>query len=472
MRIRSLSLRLALLIGTLGLLQALGVLGLSYFTLKSELDSNQRTVLKDKTEHARSVIRSLADGQGLRLAEPRFTELVTGHAQLHLAVSQPGSENALLSLGPLARESLRRLKNDIWGSDGFLRWTAPGDGHPILSMAAYAQARDGSRYHIVVSADLSQDKSLLSRLLLTAASAAPVALAFVVLTAFVLAKVGLRPLDRFSRAVAHVSAHHLSAEIDPAALPRELQHLASAFNAMLERVNEGVQRLSDFSSDLAHELRTPLSTLLGRTQVALSKTRTSDQLIDVMENNIEELQRLTRLVTDMLFLAQADDAKASLHVTPLDLAEESRKVAEFLEVLAHERDMTIVVTGSARAKADSELIRRAIMNLLSNAIRHGSQGSTVHITARQESLWACVEVANQGPPIAPEDCRRLFERFYKVDRSRNRDTGGSGLGLAIVRTIAELHGGTAAVQSGEGTTRFTLRLPGGQDDGQSETVRP
>lgn len=459
MTIRSLSLRLALLIGALALLLAVGVLALSYLTLKSELDGHQRTVLNDKTEHARSVIRSLADAQGLRVAEPRFIELVTGHAQLNLAVAQPGSEDALLSFGPLARESLRRLKHDTWGPDGFLKWTTPGDGHPILSLAVVAQARDGSRYHIVASADLAEDKRLLSRLLLTAASAAPVALAFVVLSAFVLAKVGLKPLDRFSRAVAHVSAHNLSAELDPAELPRELQHLASAFKAMLDRVNEGVRRLSDFSSDLAHELRTPLATLLGRTQVALSRTRTADQLIDVMESNVEELQRLTRLVTDMLFLAQADDAKASLYLTALDLADESRKVAEFLEVLARERDMTIVVSGGATAKADRELIRRAIMNLLSNAIRHGTHGSTVHITAHHDGKLACVDVANEGAPIPPEDCRRLFERFYKVDRSRNRDTGGSGLGLAIVRTIAELHGGSAAVHSAEGTTRFTLRLP-------------
>jgi two-component system heavy metal sensor histidine kinase CusS len=471
MKNRSLSLRLALLIGALGLLQAVGVLALSYFTLQSELDSHQRTVLNDKTEHAGSVIKALADVQGLRGAEPRFTELVAGHAQLHLAIAPPGSEDALLSFGPLARESLRRLKYDTWGSDGFLLWAAPGDARPILSMAVVAPARDGSRYHIVVSADLAEDQRLLSRLLLTAASAAPVALAFVVLSAFVLAKVGLRPLDRFSRAVAHVSTHNLSAVLDPAGLPRELQHLASAFNAMLERVNDGVQRLSDFSSDLAHELRTPLATLLGRTQVSLSRTRTTDELVDVMESNVEELQRLTRLVTDMLFLAQADDAKASLHVTSLDLADESQKVADFLEVLAHERDMTIEVSGSASAKADRELVRRAIMNLLSNAIRHGSHGSTVRITARHDGNMACVEVANEGPAIAAEDRRRLFERFYKVDRSRNRDTGGSGLGLAIVRTIVELHGGTAEVQSNEHTTRFMLRLPRGLTDRGTEADR-
>jgi two-component system heavy metal sensor histidine kinase CusS len=173
----------------------------------------------------------------------------------------------------------------------------------------------------------------------------------------------------------------------------------------------------------------------------------------------------------MLFLAQADDAKASLDVTPLDLADESRKVAEFLEVLAHERDMTIDVSGSALAKADRELVRRAIMNLLSNAIRHGSQGSTVRIITRHDQNLACVEVANEGPPIAAEDLRRLFERFYKVDRSRNRDTGGSGLGLAIVRSIVELHGGTAEVHSDERTTRFTLRLPRGRDDSGTETQR-
>ena len=460
MRVGSLSLRLAIWIGMLGLMQAAAVLAFSYLTLAEELDSKQRAVLRDKTEHARHLVRGLADGAALRANAAQFAELVAGHSELHLMVAPPGASEPWLAFSPEARESLPRFKRDTWGSDSFLEWRTRTAERPMLSLSTAAKTRDGEPYEVMLSADRSEDRRLLGHLLFTSVGTAPFALALVGLCALAFVKLGLRPLNRFSRAAAHISAQDLSTRIDATGLPKELQSLCSAFNAMLGRLDEGVRRLSEFSSDLAHELRTPLSTLLGRTQVALSQPRTSEELTDVLEANVEELQRLSRLVSDMLFLAQADDAKASLACVELDLADEARELVEFLELLAHERNMKIAVSGHASVRADRQHVRRAITNLVSNALRHGLPGSTVRVSAYVDGDNACIEVGNDGPPIPSEHQARVFDRFYRIDGSRTRDSGGSGLGLAIVRAIVTLHGGTVRLRSDAvAGTRFALCFP-------------
>lgn len=460
MRLASLSLRLAIWVGILGLLQAAAVLTFSYLTLATELDSKQRAVLRDKAEHARTLVSGLADGPALRANAPHFVELVSGHSELHLMVARPGATEPWLDFSPQARESHLRFKRNAWGSDAFLEWQSRTGERPMLSLATAAKTRSGEPYEIVLTADRSEDRRLLAHLLITSASAAPFVLALVGVCALVFVKLGLRPLNRLSSAAAHISAHDLSTRIDATALPKELQSLGFAFNAMLDRLDEGVRRLSEFSSDLAHELRTPLATLLGRTQVALSQPRSSAELVDVLEGNVEELQRLSRLVSDMLFLARADDARASLDCVELDFSDEARQLAEFLELLALERDMEIDVSGHAVVTADRQQVRRAITNLVSNALRHGTPGSTVRVSGYVDGDTGCIDVVNDGPPIPPEHQVRLFDRFYRIDGSRTRDSGGSGLGLALVRAIMTLHEGTVRLHSDRATgTRFTLCFP-------------
>ena len=229
---------------------------------------------------------------------------------------------------------------------------------------------------------------------------------------------------------------------------------------MLDRLDDGISRLSEFSSDLAHEMRTPLATLLGRTQVALSQHRTSEQLVDVLEGNVEELQRLSRLISDMLFLAQSEHATAALQLTRFDLHAEAVKVAEYLELLAQERDVGVVVEGAGVVVADQSLVQRAITNLVSNAVRHCGSGTQVRILVEADGDRMCLVVVNLGEPISSQHLERLFDRFYRVDSSRNRDAGGTGLGLAIVKAIMKLHRGTAEASSTpEGETRFTLTFP-------------
>ncbi len=458
MRIKSLSLRLALWVGLLGLLQGATVLWFSYFTLEHELSTQRRAFLHGKVDQARYLVGTMADDAALRANAVELVELVTGHDELHLVIAREDSDEASVAFSLPAVESMRRLKADVWGTDAFLEWRARDSEAPMLSLAASAHLKAGDAYEIVVTLDRSQDRRLLRNLLLTALTAAPFGLALVSASALAIVGLGLRPLRRFRKTTTEITTRTLTSRIDVIGLPIELQGLGLAFNAMLERLDDGVRRLSEFSGDLAHEMRTPLATLLGRTQVALSQPRTNEQMIDLLEGNVDELQRLSRLVADMLFLAQADRAQAGLDLRELDLAEEARTVAEFLQLQADELGIAISVEGSARVIADRGLVQRAITNLLSNALRHGAQGTPVQVRVfAAEQNTAALEVRNEGAPIAAQHLERLFDRFYRVDSSRARNLGGTGLGLAIVKAIMALQGGrVTAASSAEGQTHFTL----------------
>lgn len=459
MRRKRLSLTLALWVGLLGLLQAGAVLAFSYITMGRELATQRRAVLHDKVEEARHLIAGLADDAALRENAAQLEGLITGRPELHLLIARENSAQPAVAFSRESSESLRRLKGDVWASDAFLEWRFAQTGAPMLSLAATGRLRNEDAYEIVVTVDRSADAKLLRELLVTALSGAPIALLAVSASALAIVSVGLRPLRQFQKAAAGVTASSLSTRIDPRGMPQELLQPCLAFNAMLDRLDDGVKRLSDFSSDLAHEMRTPLATLLGRTQVALSQPRGVDELRHALEENVEEAQRLSRLVADMQFLAQADHALAALDKVDLDLAEEARTVADYLEILANEREVSIAVDGHARTVADRHQVRRAITNLMSNAVRHCAFGTQVRVRAAEEDGQAVVEVINVGEPIPAQHLPRLFDRFYRVDSARRRDAGGTGLGLAIVKAIMTLHGGTVTVNSSPGQpTRFTLRF--------------
>ena len=438
-------------------MQAIGVFSFSYFAFERELGSQKRQVLSDKVSQARQLVSELSGAAAIRDNAFRLVELLAGHEELHLAIAAPDSTEPLVAFSPEANDSLMRLHSDIWGSDAALRWSASRSGNPMLSMAGIAETKDGKSYEIVISIDLTSDSHVLSGLLLIALTAAPIALALAFLSAFGIVRLGLRPLGRLRHAASRVSANALAERLELSGLPTELHSLGLAFNAMLERLDEGVTRLSEFSADLAHEMRTPLATLLGQTQVALSRNRTTEELLTVLETNVEQLQRLTRLVADMLFLAQADNPQSALQFEQFELAEEVHRVALFLEILAQERGVEIEISGHAKIFADRHLVQRAITNLASNAIRHCDASTRIVIEIVDGEDGVSVAVVNQGLPIAPQHLPHLFDRFYRIDEARGRDFGGSGLGLAIVKAIMQMHGGQVTVSSStEGETRFAL----------------
>lgn len=271
---------------------------------------------------------------------------------------------------------------------------------------------------------------------------------------------GLAPLRIMRTRAQTVTANKLEERMPVDAVPVEMAELAGTLNDMLDRLQEDFRRLSEFSSDLAHELRTPISNLLTETQVTLSAKRSNEEYQDVLASNSEELQRLARMVSDMLFLAKTEHGLALPNRETIVVATEARALFDFYEALAADKDIQLELIGDSVISGDRLMLRRALSNLLANALRHALRSSIVSI--RIVSKADCVEISviNQGETISPEMQLRLFDRFFRVDKSRSHpESDGAGLGLAITHAIMVAHGGSIVVTSRAGVTHFTLRFP-------------
>jgi len=280
------------------------------------------------------------------------------------------------------------------------------------------------------------------------------------LLAWWVAQRGLRPLHRVAQQTAAIGIRNLSTRIDAAAAPRELLPLIDGFNAMLDRLERGFTQLSQVSADMAHDLRTPIGNLLGQTEVALGQRRDAAYYEKLLGSNFEELQRLSKMADNMLFLARAEHADHAIERKALALDDELQRMADYFEGLAEERGVRLAAQGEGQVWADPTLLRRALANLLANAVRYADEGSEIVLAAQTDADGATISVENRGPTIAPQHLERLFDRFYRADAARADSSASSGLGLSIVRSIMTLHSGRWHAASAGGVTRFTLRFPG------------
>lgn len=273
---------------------------------------------------------------------------------------------------------------------------------------------------------------------------------------------GLLPLHRLSQQAAAVSPQHLGLRLDEQKQPQELQALTAALNSMLARLEEGYAKLSQFSEDLAHEMRTPLNNLMIQNQLALSQSRTFEDYEQLLDSQQEEYERLARMIDNMLFLARAEKQDSTLQLESVDLEKLSQQLSGYFEGMAQERGMRIEATAHGHLIADNGLVRRALANLLANAIRYGEANTVVTLRSNtQAPKWLDIEVLNQGAPIGDEHLPRIFDRFYRCDASRSHPDDSGGLGLAIVHSIMHMHGGEVMVSSSSSGTQFTLRFPRG-----------
>ncbi len=282
------------------------------------------------------------------------------------------------------------------------------------------------------------------------------------LLGWAVARHGLAPLTRMRAQAERVTASRLDQRVSTADVPLELAELAETLNAMLGRLEDAFNRLSAFSADLAHELRTPISNLTTQTQVVLSQRRCADDYRDALESNAEELERMTRMVADMLFLAKADHGLMLPSREPVDLHQTVQDLYDYYDALAEVGEVSLVVSGGATVFGDRLMLRRALGNLVSNGIRHTPPGGQLRVEIESGGMpdQVQVRVINTGETVAPEDLPHLFERFYRADRARRHDAAeGSGLGLAITKAVVDAHGGRISVSSADGQTCFALSLP-------------
>lgn len=273
------------------------------------------------------------------------------------------------------------------------------------------------------------------------------------------ARIGLKPLIKLSQEAQRLAPPLRAGRLRLSPLPPELEQFVESFNSTLERVELAYSRLESFNADVAHELRSPLTNLIGQTQVALTRGRSAEHYFEVLQSNLEELERLRSIINDMLFLASADQGNKATKLTSTSLADEVATTLDYLDFILEDAQVEVKVNGDAQVQIEVAHLRRALINLLSNAVQHTDPGQVIEVRIEVEEHQVSIGVANPGAPIASEHLPRLFERFYRVDASRSNSGNNHGLGLAIVKAIALMHGGDVFVRSDRGMNTFGIHLP-------------
>lgn len=451
-----LGLTVAALIGCLVLMMEM----LAYAAISRQLDIRAEDALNEKF---RQIEHSMSEGflgvVDIVQYPHTLRDQIVGHDSFSLTIFDVGNpRQELMSVGSQEGRSLPVPDTDAL-PQGFQELKSE-QGHKILLGYRTVRLKTGQDVLVRLSMDRESDTVLLHAYVRSTCLALPVILLLVGFGVWWVVRRGLRPLGAFRKVTALISARDLSHRMKVKGLPDELRDLAHAVNFMLHRLDGDVQQLAQFSDDLAHELRSPMNNLMGRAQVTLSRPRPPEEYKQALESCTEELERMSRMISQMLFLASVSQPAAPLPVEIIDLREEADKVAELFSSSAEDRDITLQVQGHAVATGDRLMIQRAISNLLSNAIRHGLSGSVITLTLATHEDEVSLAVRNAGDGIDAEHLPRLFDRFYRVHVSRARQQGGTGLGLAIVRSIMSLHEGQVTVQSEPGQfTTFSLIFP-------------
>ncbi len=456
MRSRSIAWRLALAFALVCalVLSAIGVF--LYRSLATEIAWRDDLALLGRLEQVRALLAD-SDSLGALQARPRLYQNMLGNLDSLLLVRRADG-SSVIAINPRQRElpALNAIppeqtpqRRDV------LIWQA-SDGAELALLSGEAQGPNGEPLTVIAGKVLSEREQMLAsyRLRLYLAVGVGALLAFAL--GLLLLRRGLQPLRQLSAAVRGIDLRSLDQRLPANGTPAELLEPVQALNGMLARLDDSVQRLSQFSADLAHEIRTPLHTLLASNGQALNHPRSTEEYQEVLASNMEEFERLKRMAENLMFLARAEQAERALNLQTLDLRSLGGELCDYFEALADDREVRLDNQLHGELLADQQLLQRALGNLLANAVRHADPGSVISLHRREESGWCWLQVHNHGPAIASEHLSKLFDRFYRVDPSRAEPGDSGGLGLAIVQSIMLLHGGRVRVDSDADSTVFEL----------------
>ncbi|NHZ33481.1 heavy metal sensor histidine kinase [Massilia sp. CCM 8692] len=448
---RSLSLRLALQFALAGavLTGAMGVY--LYQSLARELAWRDDQALAGRVERMVALIDDSASIDALQRRPQLYGNMLGNRDSMLWIIDDQGS--ARISVNP-ARLPVPRLPGRADTQFGDVHGAAPA------RLAWRRLEHRGAGLTLVAGKLLAEREQMLAsyRAKLLIALAASGLLLFAL--GWQVSRHGLAPVRRLAARAAAIDSAHLHLRLAGRGDVSELAELSAALDTMLARLEHGFAQLSRFSEDLAHELRTPLNNLMGHTQQTLSRVRSTDDYEELLASNQEEYERLSRMIDSMLFLARNEQPDAAVQRSEVELAPLVAQLCEYFEGMAEERQMTFDSRVQGSVRADPALLRRALANLLANALRYGMPGSTVGIASASVDGMLELSVHNVGPEIGAAHLPHLFERFYRADAARSGHGDTGGLGLAIVRSIMQLHGGSAEVDSGAAGNTFRLRLPG------------
>lgn len=419
----------------------------------AEQDAEELGVVTGAVEEA---LRKVGE-KGLEFREV-LAQAVSGH---HGVFFQVWDENNNLLYGPAELWPDQQISIDTpinsIKAESLKSWVTKGK--TFRGTATYVRI-DGLPYRIVAAIDMSFHLQFLSRFSKALWLIMILTGIVTILAAWFGVHKGHEPLRVLDEAMRGIKADRMDMRLDVNTVPSELISLVESFNRMISRLEESFVRLSHFSADIAHELRTPLTNLITQTQVGLGKSRSHQEYRELLYSNLEEQERLAKMVNDMLWLAQSENGLLKLDWEILDLVQEVHAIFEFFEALAEEKGISLQVVGkSAEITGDRVMLRRVLSNLLSNALRYTHEGEKVQVRIWAADSSVNLSVENKGPNIAAKHLPRLFDRFYRIDPSRQRHTEGAGLGLAIVKSIVEAHEGSVSVSSELGKTVFTIKFP-------------
>lgn len=431
------------------------------YQLSSAFDAEHQRFLKDKVAELQADLDAGHGSATDLLAEIGRETADRGVRQYEARVIS-GSGRVLGETPGMGVDLPSTLFADVGASGTTLRTRAAGGRVFALAKAPLRDPTGATAVQMQIALDITRDHRLFASLHHAIGVTLGLLTLLLVLAGYVVSAKGLAPLRRIAKAAREVTPRHLSARIpmEPP-WPRELAELVQVFNDMLAQLEDAFARLSRFSADLAHELRTPLSNMSGTLEVCLLRERDAQDYRSVLESNLEECRRLAALIDNLLFMARVERADQAIRLETFDGREACNWVVAQQAAAAAAHGMALVVSGNAQITADSVLFRQALTNLVANAILHSSARSDIGIELEADPAGSIVRVIDHGIGIGADHIPHLFDRFYRVNPARAREEGqGTGLGLSIVKTIVDLHGGSADIEStrGEGT-RVSLRFP-------------
>lgn len=447
----AISFRIAIIF-TLSTVVILMIMGLVIHQLvMHHFETQDRTQLEGKIQLLHNLLeQNPSNSQALNLY---LKDALVGHHDLIVQIERPTGQ-IIFSSAPaiINSQSLIKSKYNPW-----VEWKIENKTYRgLIYNKASDQNNSISTAQIIVGVDTSEHIHFLNEFRRQLLYIGIIGTICLMLLGWFAAWRGLRPVQKMAKVAEGISAQHLSERLEVDKTPTELKSLAIAFNDMLDRLETAVGKLSDFSSDLAHEMRTPINNLMTQTQVCLSRTRDITTYQEILFSNLEEFERLARMVSDMLFLAKAEHGLHRANLQRVNLVKEISTLFDFYDAIAAEKGMSLEQTGQGYVEGDPSMLRRALSNLLSNAIKYGKSDSIIKINCQQNNDATVLTIENESSPLSQEQLTRLFDRFYRTDASRQRVEEGTGLGLAITKSILDVHGATIQANYDDGHIIFKI----------------
>lgn len=447
---KTLSLRLALMFALTSCLLLGAVAIYLYHSLEREILWRDDQALLGRLQHMQILLNDTASIDALR-NRPQLYQNMLGNRDSYLWIVDD-ERKSLIEVNPtsLSLPKLPAARSPTLGDDS---------ANPSIRLA-WLDVPHAERTLTLIAGKRSDERD---QMLSAYRMKIWIALSTGALVAFILgwlvSQRGLRPVRKLAIKAAAIDVRHLHIRLDDFGDVEELKTLSRALNQMLTRLEHGFTQLTRFSEDLAHEMRTPLSNLMGQTQQTLERVRSGVEYQEVLASNLEEYERLARMINSMLFLARCEQPRAAMKRESIDLHSLVEQLCEYFEGMADDRGIELINLSYGELNAEPQLLRRSLANLIANALRYGAPNSPITISSAILSEGIQISVHNFGEPISADDLPHIFERFYRCDPSRNQPDDSGGLGLAIVRSIMHVHMGSASVNSDREGTTFKLLFP-------------